>query len=342
MRRLTETELERYRRELARLAENDAAEWEETDPSCRRFAPDSPRGCQIYESYSDEELLDLLRGIARRLGRSPAQHEVFCVYRCYLRARFKNWPTALRRAGLSRAAGKCGKSLAQMERETRDFNALLAQVREKAVELGRMPHPTDLPEVCRALNKRFQNWGEVLSAAGVEQIETQPVSLLEDLEPEYRALLEDLHARAVELNRAPLRKEVDASARGALVRRCGSWRNTLYQIGLEPVRRISPFANVSLTPLDGSTHARHRATLYDCYYRVLTLDERSLAELELVRDTARCLGRAPGRRDIPPEVRRHLQDVCGSWSNALYQIGLQPKCRGIGAGDSSAPEHGIR
>jgi hypothetical protein len=57
-------------------------------------------GRHLYNSYTDEELLDFLREAAARLGRAPTQKEVFCVYRSYIRRRFTNWPAALRAAGL--------------------------------------------------------------------------------------------------------------------------------------------------------------------------------------------------------------------------------------------------
>lgn len=60
----------------------------------------SPAGEMLYRSFSDEELLDILRMEAAELGRVPAQHEVFCVYRDYIRRRFGNWIKALRAAGL--------------------------------------------------------------------------------------------------------------------------------------------------------------------------------------------------------------------------------------------------
>ena len=57
-------------------------------------------GRRLYRSFTDEELLDVLRQIARELGHTPSQKDVFCVYRSYIRRRFTNWPTALRAAGL--------------------------------------------------------------------------------------------------------------------------------------------------------------------------------------------------------------------------------------------------
>lgn len=60
----------------------------------------SPAGELLYRSFSDEDLLDILRRETAELGRIPAQHEVFCVYRDYIRRRFGNWIKALRAAGL--------------------------------------------------------------------------------------------------------------------------------------------------------------------------------------------------------------------------------------------------
>jgi hypothetical protein len=57
-------------------------------------------GRRLCDSYTNEELLDILRKAAAELGRAPTQKEVFCVYRSYIRRRFTNWPTALRAAGL--------------------------------------------------------------------------------------------------------------------------------------------------------------------------------------------------------------------------------------------------
>ena len=56
----------------------------------------------LCASFSDEELLSILRETAGRLGRNPSKKEVFCVYRVFLIERFGNWPKALVAAGLKR------------------------------------------------------------------------------------------------------------------------------------------------------------------------------------------------------------------------------------------------
>lgn len=287
------------------------------------YSVHTPEGAALCAAFTDEELLALLRETAKKLGRSPAQVEVHWLLKEYLRSRFRNWPGALRAAGLNRAAGRGGLSLDQAAQKEREVQQLLAQVRDAAKALGRIPHPSDLPEVGRQLNKHYQTWGEVLSAAGAEKAAAASLRKFDGLKEEDKRCLGQLRALAQTLNRAPLRGEVENELRTALMQRFGSWRSALYQIGLEPVRRITPFVN---TPLTRGTHrpgAVHRQDLYDCHYRLLRLDQKTAADLEFVRHMAEKLGRPPRRREVPPEVRRRLQEACGSWSNALFQLGLE-------------------
>lgn len=327
--RLTAEELQRRRRLLARLAEEAERTGDQNlRPAAnmgRMFELSTPEGRQVYESFPDAALLELLRAAAQKLGHSPAQKEIFWVYRGYLHARFEKWPYALRMAGLGKSAGRCGQSPEESAAREKQMEALLRQVREKTLEIGRTPHPGDLPQVCERLKKRYHTWGEVLQAAGVERVRDKTVRLIEDLEPPYRALLEEIRQQAEALGRAPLRHEVEDAARTSLVERCGSWRNALYQIGLEPVVHISPFSTAYLAQQDGARRKRHRGTLYDCYYRVLNLDDEARAMLAQLQETAARLGRPPEKHDVPPELRRGLQAACGSWSNALFQLGLHEK-----------------
>lgn len=59
-----------------------------------------PAGQKLYQSFTDDELLDIIRREAVVLGHVPSQREVFCVYRDYIRRRFGNWVKALGAAGL--------------------------------------------------------------------------------------------------------------------------------------------------------------------------------------------------------------------------------------------------
>lgn len=297
------------------------AEAKEDDP----YSLDTERGAQLYASFSDNELLELLRGSAQRLGHSPSQGEVHWILRAYLKARFKNWPRALRAAGLSRSAGRGGMSSAQMSQKNEEYQQMLNQIRGMAEQLGRIPHPSELPEICRKLKKRYRTWGEVLAAAGVEVAVAVHLQKEENLKDDELRMLQELRTLAERLNRSPLRGEVEQSLRESLLQRFGSWRNALYQIDLEPVRRITPFVNAPLQQEKDKQRATHRQELYDCHYRLLNLDPQTQADLALVRKLAQQLGHPPGRREVPAEVRMRLQKVCGSWSNALFQLELQEK-----------------
>lgn len=298
-------------------------ETEEKDDS--PYSVDTEEGAQLYASFSDDELLELLRRNAQRLGHSPSQGEVHWILRAYLKARFKNWPGALRAAGLSRSAGRGGISTEQMSQKNEEYQQMLDQIRSMAEQLGRIPHPSELPEICRKLKKRYRTWGEVLAAAGVEEAVAVHLQKEENLKDDELRMLKELRVLAERLNRAPLRGEAEQSPRESLLRRFGSWRNVLYQIDLEPVRRITPFVNAPLQREKDKQRATHRQELYDCHYRLLKLDLQTQADLALVRKLAQQLGHPPGRREVPAEIRMRLQRVCGSWSNALFQLGLQEK-----------------
>lgn len=91
---LTEKELASYRRQLAELDEAahrpggdlsrcDTATWD-------IFDPNGWRGRQIYDSFSSEELLDVvIRTMAHR-GHKPDYNDIYCVCLRYLRRRFGN------------------------------------------------------------------------------------------------------------------------------------------------------------------------------------------------------------------------------------------------------------
>ena len=57
---------------------------------------------QLYEAFTDEELVEILREAADRLEerRPLTKKDVFCIYRIFILRRFGNWPKALTAAGL--------------------------------------------------------------------------------------------------------------------------------------------------------------------------------------------------------------------------------------------------
>lgn len=93
------TELRRRLAEDAQQAEESAHGLEWVNPQFWKQYMGKD-GKRLYSSFSDDELLELLRQAAARMKHPPTQRDIFCVYRSYIRRRFTNWPTALRAAGL--------------------------------------------------------------------------------------------------------------------------------------------------------------------------------------------------------------------------------------------------
>lgn len=293
----------------------------------KNYATSCAMGHAVYESFTDEELLAYIRSEARRLNHAPAQRELFWVMRDYIKKRFRRWPYAMKAAGLTAAAGSGGKTLAQIEEEHKHLEGLLAEVRAKALELGKIPHPKDLTEVCEEIKKYYSEWGSVIEAADIDPatLNEEVVYRIEDLEPVYLTMLDNVKSLAYELGRSPIHDEIDVEVKRALIKRCGSWRNALYQIGLEPVVRIRPFHGIYIDYRKEKNRDGHSNSLYNCYYRVLNLSEQEKADLKEVESIYKQTKAIPGKKDVPKELRLRLQEACGSWANVLYQIGINPK-----------------
>ena len=293
----------------------------------KNYSLTTARGRRVYESFTDEELLECLRTAARELNHAPAQKEIFWVLRAYIKQRFQRWPYALKAAGLAASAGRGGKTMAQIEAENKRLKELLEKVREKAIELGKIPHPQDLPEVCSEVRKFYSDWGNVIEAANLDPkfLNREAVYKIDSLEPEYRLMLESVKKHAYQLGRTPLHGEIDPKVKQALIARCGSWRNALYQIGLEPVMRVRPFYGFYIDHRKENNRENHSDSLYNCFYKVLNLTERDKNNLNVIRELYEKSGSIPTKKDVPADLRAELQDSCGSWTNVLYQIGIDPK-----------------
>jgi hypothetical protein len=289
------------------------------------YALSTASGVQIYQGITDAQLTEVMIRMAEKLNHSPSQKEIFWVLREYIKRRFRRWPYALTAAGLDKLAGKSGKPLEQVKREKREYARLLAGVREKAMELGRIPHPKDMPETCAAVKKYVHSWRDVVRAAGIDQeffIKNHVLYKIDHLEAPYSADLKTLRTYAEQIGRAPLRSEVNPVVKDRLIRRCGSWRNALYQVDLEPVISIVPFAKSYLDHRRQYTRKKHESVLRNCLYKVLHLDDELQKDLQYVKRLAEELNRVPVSNDIHPEMRRRLLAACGSWPNVLFQIGL--------------------
>lgn len=323
---MTEKEWSSLFLELEKAAQGGQPEEGNTETAglYQKFSMNTPQGRAFYRRVPDEMLLDVLRQAAEQLGYSPAQREIFWIWREYIKRRFGKWPYALEKAGLARAAGKGGKSLEEMAARKKEYETLLEQVRSEAGRLCRIPHPSDVPELCGRLKGFTKEWGKVIADAGLDHtfFGKSAVVQIDTLDPHSRMLLEQIRLQAEVLGRAPMKSEVDREIREALLKKCGSWRNTLYQIGLEPVVRIHPFSSTSCCPGGEKRARKHRMALQDCYYRVLHPSAQLQKDLRELSRIAGELQRLPDRKEIPAELRKRLQKECGSYANALYQLTL--------------------
>lgn len=291
----------------------------------KAFSTGETCGRAVYSSFTDEELLDILRLRTKELGHVPSQKEIFWVYRNYLRMRFEKWPYALKKAGLSTKAGKGGMTVSKMEQRNQRYAELMEMVRSKARELGRPPHMFELGSIQQELKGWFLTWAQVLDAAGIDRGWQQKEILYKarNLSAEEKDMLGEIQALACKLGRSPLRCEVTEEMRRRLNSRCGTWRNILYQIDLEPVAKISPFGN---TYLDRGKEQRkkHRDVLENSLYKLVSPDAEIVRMLAEVKRIAEQLGRAPVKSEIPPRTYSCLTKKCSTYRNVLHQIELEP------------------
>lgn len=279
-------------------------------------------GRAFYHSLTEEELLNILKKRAEELGRSPAKKEVFWVLREYIRERFQKWPYALKAAGLSKAAGKGGKSLSKQQEEAEEYQMFLNEIRKKAKETCRIPHPRDLPQISIQVAKYADNWGKVILDAGIDEAFFQECAVykIKNLETECVEDLSEIRQLSRQLHRAPLMGELPEDLKERVVKRCGSYRNALYQIGLEPVKKRNPFFSAKTGDTEQIEKKGHLTNLQNCYYQVVAPDIQTQKDLEQLYQYWKEHGEMPDRKAVASELRKRLQQSCGSWANALYQI----------------------
>lgn len=316
-------ELEKFER--IALEKNDM-DWEkenETSSLYRNFSLETKKGLRYYHSLDDEYLLEVLKRTAEKLGNSPAQAEVFWVWRSYIKKRFKKWPYALKAAGMSSRSGKNGKTVQEMRCEAEEYENLLKELRKKAEEMCRIPHPQEIPNLAAQLKKHTDSWNKVICDAGIDGHFFEKHGKLfqiENLDEADRKDLDSVLKLAYLLGRPPLKSEIPQKQRESLIKRCGSFRNVLFQIGLEPVTRINPFSSTKICKTEEGKHRTHRIEIQDCYYQVLNQDIQTREDLMQLYQISKTLGHIPEKKEVDVMLRRRLQHSCGSWANAIYQL----------------------
>lgn len=285
----------------------------------------SGKGKIVYSSFSDQDLCGILTVKAKELEYVPAQKEIYWLYRVYIKKRFGNWPRALIAAGLSKKAGKCGDSYEKIEINKQIETQMLEALRQKAKELGRPPHMHEMKEIAKSFKYKFNTWAELLDAAGIDNQwkSWEPVHKVKDLSEEEVKLLESIHKKAIELGRPPMRTEITTEVREKLKKCCGTWRNILYQIDLEPIQKIKPF---NATYLDGSRNKfiKHSELLEGSVFKLVNPNEETVNELKILKRKADELNRPLVKSEISKEAYCNLISQCVNYRNILYQIDLEP------------------
>lgn len=162
----------------------------------------------------------------------------------------------------------------------------------------------------------------MISDAGLDRSffrEKAQVYQIEKPEIEIQRALDIVRQTARKLERPPFKSEIPEELRKPLIERCGSFRNVLFQIGLEPVTRITPFSAKKIED-SKSKKKPHRRTLEDCYYQILNPDIQTQKDLEELYRMKESLKRLPEKKEVDVNLRVRLQKSCGSWANALNQL----------------------
>ena len=101
----------------------------------------------------------------------------------------------------------------------------------------------------------------------------------------------------------------------------------MYQVGVEPVVRIRLFYSTDIDKRKNPGSRHHSQALYDCCYRLVNPDETTVSDLQKLQEIRETLGRDPEKKEVPKELWKRLQKVCGSWTNVLYQLRHSGGCK---------------
>ncbi|MFV0516662.1 MAG: homing endonuclease associated repeat-containing protein [Aminipila sp.] len=285
----------------------------------------SQTGKFIYEAFSDEELCDYIRKRATELTHVPAQKEIYWIYRMYIKHRFVNWPKALRVSVLSSKAGQDGHSITVIQEREKLCNNRLMEIRKKADELHRPPHMAEMKYCIEDLKYKYETWAEVLKAAGINQQwkNKHMLFVVENFTEEEEKLIEVIKEKVIELGRAPLRKEIEEEVREKLKVKCKTWRNTLYQIGIEPIEKQNTFDTTYLNSKKNK-EKRHNEILNGGLFKIVKPNSLEKEYLRKLKNIIKELGRAPLKEELDKNLYEKLMHVCGSYRNILYQVGAEP------------------
>ena len=281
----------------------------------------SETGRLIYESFSDQELLDILRSAASRVGRIPNKSDVYCVYRSYIKIRFGCWNAALIAAGLLSKVENITNDSDYSDQETELMLDRLSEGEQlllfKILASGELPHYYPAVQVAKksrkAIIKILKDEFEYESLISLLRYRDNILSpSCASNEEELRQLSEYINKAAESLGRTPLRAELDEIKAFKLWRAQKGWSRAMQACGLEPLN------NVQLKRAY-EEYAIRSAAPYKVYPE---LSKEKALLLEELCNISRSLGRTMGKEDIPRELILKINKQFGSWKAVLTKMGI--------------------
>jgi transcriptional regulator NrdR family protein len=321
-----------------------------------------PNKMGMEQKYSDEYLLNHLRELSEKLGRTPGAHDLSEAGKESIRPyclRFGSLDSAIKSAGLA-------PYINRVRPKEYSEEYLLNHLIELAEKLGRTPYGSDIDEAGKAsssiYNKFFGSLSKAQKAAGLVPNKTGNPLKYSD---EY--LLNILRELSKRFGRIPGAREIAEAGKTSTspyIKRFGSLNKALRAAGLFPPVRISrqKYSNEYLlnhlrelseqlgrTPYtrdidedrDGSTHLYQ--VRFGSFYNAIKAagliptktggppkysDEYLLNRL---RELSKQLGRTPYARDIDEagkECSATYQVRFGTFSKAIKASGLVPNKKG--------------
>lgn len=193
---LTKREIDSYRQwlnELDQEAREPGGDLSTCDTQVwNYFNPSGVTGRQIYESFTNEELLDILIRTIDRPGNKPNYDQVYYIYKRYLRLRFQSlnnakdrakarvkqlreqekwppdWPT---RVSTSKFVLRCEKAKYPLtDQELLELDAFCCRVRKTRRPPLESQLPQTVAKICKARHLSFQKSMKLMGIPALNQL----------------------------------------------------------------------------------------------------------------------------------------------------------------------------
>jgi hypothetical protein len=195
---------------------------------------------QRFTEYTDEDLLNYLKELSVKLGRTPYGHEIEKAGKIRLwlyRKRFGSIVNAQKAAGLVPYKERVKIKQQMFSEYSNEY--LLNHLKELSVKLGRAPYGHEIDTAGKvkqwAYVKRFGSFSKAQKAAGL--VSTKKAEKFKYSEEDVLNFLKEL---SVKLGRTPKLTEVEAEGKISAVvinKRFRTYYKALKKAGLEPIKR---------------------------------------------------------------------------------------------------------